>query len=270
MKRTLAFALLLAVSGCAPTLVVKREERPRFEFPPQVQPLSVSQPSTGSVVLDVLTSFNESQWRVRRAVERVSQLLLDARLTVTGAPETARTHLTVGVSENGISDADKNGVRTAKIELWIQSELADTHLNGSATAKDTDGNLYLSAIENALQQFSAGLYATEVSDTFIVRDGEGLTDANNKLLDGDFPGAIAAYNERLAQVPNDVKALCNLSAALTAMGDLQGALDVATRAIDADVPNYRFNRKADAQAAADRLARTTKMLGNTTYGSPKK
>jgi tetratricopeptide (TPR) repeat protein len=189
---------------------------------------------------------------------------------VTGAPEQARTHLTVGVSENGISDADKNGVRTAQIDLWIQSELADTHLNGSATAKDTDANLYLSAIENALQQFSAGLYATEVSDTFIVREGEGLTEANNKLLDGDFPGAVAAYNERLAQVANDVKALCNLSAALTAMGDLQGALDVATRAIEADVPSYRYNRKADAQAAADRIARTTKMLGNTTYGAPKK
>ncbi len=270
MKRTFAFALLLAVSGCAPTLVVKREERPRFEYPPQVQPLSVAAPSTGSVVLDVLTSFNESQWRVRRAVERVSQILLDARMTVTGAPEQARTHLTVGVSENGISDADKNGVRTAKIDLWIQSELADTHLSGSASANDTDAKLYLAAIENALQEFSAGLYPTEVSDTFVIRDGEGLQTANEKLLDGDFPGAVAAYNERLAQVPNDVKALCNLSAALTAMGDLQGAYEVATRAIDADVPSYRYNRKADAQAAADRIARTSKMLGNTTYGSAKK
>lgn len=267
---TFGLLLLLAASGCAPSLVVKREERPRFEFPPQAQPIHVAMPSTGSVVLDVLTSLNAPAWRAQRAMEQFTQLLLQAGHTLTGDINQARTRVLFGVDENGLSDADKNGVRTAKVEVWFAIGDDTTHLGGTATASDTDAKLYTAAINNALQTFSAGLYLTEVSDSFVVRQGEGLEAANEKLLDGDLPGAIAAYNARLAQAPTDVKALCNLVTALTAQGDLQGALDAANRAIGADDPKYRFNRENDAREAAGRIARTTKVLGFTAYGAPKK
>lgn len=270
MKRTLPVVLLLAVSGCAPSLVVKREERPRFDFPPQAQPLHVEAPQTGSVVLDVLNALNAAHWRAQRAVDGVVEALVQAGHTLTGDPNQARTQLVVGVNENGISDADKNGNRTAKADVWVTINGETSHVSGSATSTAADDPLYTAAINDALSRFAAGLSPTEVSDSFPVRQGEGLEAANEKLLDGDLPGAVAAYNARLAQVPNDVKALCNLSAALTALGDLQGALDAANRAADADTSNFHANREYEAREAAGRLARTTRVLDVTAWGAPKK
>ena len=188
------------------------------------------------------------------------------KFTWSGEPKGAASREWVSIR----IDADKNGNRTAKADVWVTINGETAHVSGSASGTTGDDPLYTAAINNAVAGFTAGLSPTEVSDSFPVRQGEGLEAANEKLLDGDLAGAVAAYNARLAQVPNDVKALCNLSAALTALGDLQGALDAANRAADADTSNFHTNREYEAREAAGRLARTTKVLDVTAYGAPKK
>lgn len=259
--------LLCVASGCAPLVVVTREQRPALLFDVDQQPVQVKAQGTGGLLLDVLSLFSDSHRRVVHAARAVGERLQQAGVAVTD--DAGRSLLEVSVREDAVTV--EGGVRTAKVRLWLEAGgVTLTTLDGTAQGDDDDGRLYTAAIENAAAQVVDALHPTEQEDTFRVLRGEGLEDANEKLLDGELAGAIAAYQARLEEKPDDVAAWLNLSTAMTAAGDLAGAALAARRAAEVDTSSRKYDRQQHAEAAAARAQVTTRVLSFTTYGAPKK
>lgn len=261
-----ALLLLAVLSGCAPMVIVTREQRPELMFSVDQQPVEVRAQETGVVVLDALNLFSDQHWRVVHAAASVSAQLQAAGIGV--APNGA-SQLTVSVREEKI--VVEGGTRVANVELWIEADgVTLSRLEGTARGAEMEGRLFTLAIEDAAMHLPATLQPTTRQDNFRVEKGEGLEDANEKLLDGDLPGAIAAYQARLEKNPNDVAALLNLSTACFAAGDLGGAMQAAQRAAAADTTSLKINRQQYADDLVQRAQKTARVIEFTTYGAAKK
>lgn len=264
-----ALLLLAMLSGCAPMVVVTREQRPDLMFGVEQQPVEVKAQDTGVVLLDALNLFSDQHWRAVHAAASVSAQLQAAGIGVAPNAESAKSQLTVAVREEKI--VVEGGTRVANVELWLEADgVTLSRLNGTARGAEMDGRLYTLAIEDAAMHLPSTLQPTMRQENFRVEKGDGLEDANEKLLDGDLPGAIAAYQARLEKNPNDVAALLNLSTACFAAGDLGGAMDAAKRAAAADTSSLKINRQQYADDLVRRAQKTTRVVEFTTYGAEKK
>lgn len=265
-----ALLMLALLSGCAPMVLVTREQRPDLMFSVDQQPVVVKAQETGVVVLDALSLFSDQHWREVHAAASVGAQLYAAGIGVAANEERAKSQLTVTVREDDLV-VEGDGTRVAKVVLWIEADgVTLSRLGGTARGTEQPGRLYTLAIEDAATHVPATLQPTTQQDFFRVEKGDGLAEANEKLLDGDLPGAIAAYQARLEKTPGDVAALLNLSTALFASGDLGGATQAAQRAADADTTSLKRNRKNYADDLVRRAQKTTRVVEFTTYGAAKK
>ncbi|PZR14478.1 MAG: hypothetical protein DI536_10505 [Archangium gephyra] len=264
-----ACLLLALFTGCAPLITVTREQRPLLTFTPEQQPVAVATSDTGIAVVDLLNAFSDKHWRAVHAAELVRDQLKAAGISIAPGIDLARTNIVVSVIENRVSTA--GGTPTANVELLIEANgVLVTRVEGEAHGAELEGRLFTLAIENAAQKLPPKLLATEETENFMLEKSDGIADANEKLLDGDVPGAIAAYEAWLATKPNDVAALSNLSAARFASGDFPGAVAAARAAANADTSAMHLNRVNHADDLERRALRTTRVLRFTTFGAEKK
>ncbi len=264
MFRLLLLTASTALLSCAPVVTVVREQRATFAIAEPERPVMLTQTKTGLSLLDTIQAFTDEGRRARHAAEAVSAQLTAAGIDVTTVPEQARTHLELLVDEAPIV-RDEAGQRVARSTVHLTGEAVDERFTGAASIVGTDHDLYLAAIDAAMQQLAAALQPSQVQETFRVERGPGLEDANTHLLGGDFAQAAIAYRAHLEKNPADVLAWLNLCVALTASGDFTGAADAAASAARADTSALRINRENFAQEARDRAAQSLRVLSVTSF-----
>ncbi len=268
-------ALVVAVvalfgSSCASVVGVTREVRPALSFTAEQQPVQVRASDSGVLIIEVLRVFSASDLRRRTAAADITTTLQSVGYSVTNDTATARSHVVLDVTEDDIT-TDSQGVKTANVTMWLTQDGVDLNvrIKGTASGNEPDGTLYENAINHGVHQVAELLRATEVLDSYRLEEPEHLYDANKLLLARDFQGAVAAYQARVAQQPDDVAAWLNLSVALVAMGDLHAATDAARHAAAADTTAKKQNRVFYAEDLAHHAAVTTRIVDVWTQSGPK-
>ncbi len=264
MKRIVVLAALVFSSACAPTVRIVREEAPLVTLPIERQPVKVAPQETGVALLDLLNLFSDEHTRDAAAAAKVAEALQRTKAVeltnfCTGTCSNPATELFVTVTALKLS-GEPNGPRTGTVRLTLTLEKDTWEVDGESTQQADDATAVDAALVSAADAFAAKFVASEQADTFVLREGPDLAEANEQLLDGDTAGATAKYRAHLEKKPNDVAGWLNLSVALTAAGDFAGAAVAAARAAEVDTSSFKINRENYAWEAKQRAARSSRVL----------
>ena len=78
--------------------------------------------------------------------------------------------------------------------------------------------------------------ADEESWSFFRTRNDAVTDGNERMVDGDYVGALAAYDRAAGELPNEPRVQLNRGLALLAAGTYPEAREALLRAVDPDAP----------------------------------
>ena len=260
MRSFFAFAVV-CLMGCSPLVQVVRVEKPRRVLAVGQQPVHLVREPSSSLVITVLELFadHSGDWL---AIERLNAALVEAGVAVS---ETENAGVTLGVRLQTLTFEGQGEARRARAEISIVGLAPNALSRGEATVMkdERDDALARRAIDAAAASFADSFRTHEVTDSFWLSKREDLKAGNQLLHDGRIEEALASYRAVLDAKPDDLDALGNLVAALTAAGDLEEAARVAHRLADATTGAMHLNREQQAQAADVRAARTDRVLSFT-------
>lgn len=260
--------LLLCLMGCSPLVTVVREERPLIVLAPEAQPVVVVPFETGFVLLDFLNLFSSEHARDHAAAKAVADAL-GATGVIARCEEPcpqAHTTLMAGLDRAEVSAPDQNGAVTARIGLVVQApgDTRPARIDHSRTLQATPEEALRTTLTEAAQRYAADYAPSEQSDTFRLADDKAFEASNTRLIEGEPLAAAQLLQTHLATHPDDVAAWSNLSVALTAAGDLDGAAQAAHTAAQKCTTGLKLNYEQQARQADRRRERTTKVLSFST------